>query len=174
MRPATRYCCRMSSEPHYKLCPACRSEYTLVTSRCVDCDVDLVDAEALAAEEEELEAFPPASELECVRVAPIAWIRALSEALQQGGVTHRVEPASTEDAPEGQRPDVFGNAQLFGLYVQSAHAPSARELDGSIAAQLLPEEAPALADDDEEACPACGAALTSDAIECSDCGLQFG
>jgi hypothetical protein len=163
----------MSTEPHYKFCPACRSEYTLVATRCIDCDVDLVDADALPAEED-LQAFPPASELECVRVAPIAWIRALSGALQQGGVAHRVDPVSVEDAPEGQRADAFGDVQLFGLYVKSEHAPPARELDGSIAAQLLPEEAPALAEGEEEACPACGAALAPEAIECPDCGLQFG
>jgi hypothetical protein len=158
----------------YRFCPVCRSEYTRVATRCLDCDVDLVDADALAAEDEELQAFPPASELECVRVAPIHWIRALSGALQQGGVGHRVEPATAEDAPEGQRPDVFGDVQLFGLYVESAHAPPARELDGTIAAQLLPEEAPALDEGEEEACPACGTVLTPDAIECPDCGLSFG
>jgi hypothetical protein len=89
-------------------------------------------------------------------------------------VAHRVEPASADDAPEGQRPDVFGDVQLFGLYVEGERAAPARELDATIAARLLPEEAPALAEDEEEACPACGTALTSDAIECPDCGLQFG
>ncbi len=117
----------MSSEPHYKYCPACRSEYTLIATRCIDCDLDLVDADALPAEED-LQAFPPASELECVRVAPIAWIRALSGALQKGGIAHRVEPATVEDAPEGQRADAFGDVQLFGLYLESENAPPAREL----------------------------------------------
>ena len=37
----------------YRLCPVCRSEYTLVATRCIDCDVDLVDANALAPEEEQ-------------------------------------------------------------------------------------------------------------------------
>ena len=158
----------------YRYCPVCRSEYTQVAARCIDCDVDLVDANALSAEDEERPAFPPASELECVRVAPIEWIRALSGALQQGGVAHRVEPATAEDAPEGQRSDAFGGAQLFGLYVESAHASPTRELDGSIAARLLPEEAPPVAEGEEETCPACGTALTLDAIECPDCGLSFG
>jgi hypothetical protein len=163
----------MSIEPHYKICPACRTEYMLVATRCADCDIDLVDSDALAAEEANLEAFPPASELECVRVAPIAWIHALSEALQQRGVAHRVEPASAENTPEGQRADVFGNAQLFGLFVQSEHVAPARDLDRSIAAQVLPEEAPTLAEGEEEACPACGTALAADATECPDCGLEF-
>jgi hypothetical protein len=164
----------VSTELHYKLCPACHTEYMPVATRCADCDVDLVHGDALVAEQEHLEAFPPASELECVRVAPIAWIHALSEALQQRGVAHRVEPATAEDAPDGQRPDVFGDTQLFGLYVQSEHAPLARDLDGSVAARVLPEEAPNLAEGEEEACPACGTALTPDAVECPDCGLDFG
>jgi len=164
----------MPNQCHYKICPECHEEYTLVATRCADCDVDLVHGDELALEEEELEAFPPASELECVRVAPIAWIRALSEALQEGGVVHRVEPASADDAPEGQRPEVFGDVQLFGLYVRTGHASTARELDDSIAAQVLPGEAPALAEGEEEVCPACGTALAADATECSDCGLRLG
>jgi hypothetical protein len=158
----------------YRFCPVCRSEYTRVATRCLDCDVDLVEADELPPEGEQAEAFPPASELECVRVAPIDWIRALSGALQQGGVPHRVEPASAGEAPEGQRPDVFGDAQLFGLYVECEQVPPAREVDALIAARLLPEEAPALAEGEEETCPACGTALTPDAIECPDCGLSFG
>jgi hypothetical protein len=164
----------MSIEPHYKICPACRTEYMLVAARCADCDVDLVDASALAAEDAAREAFPPASELECVRVAPIGWIRALSEALQERGVAHRVEPASAADAPDGQSPDVFGTAQLFGLYVQSEQVPPARDIDGSIAAQVLPEAAPALDEGEQEACPACGTALATNATECPDCGLVLG
>ncbi len=164
----------MSTGPYYKICPACRTEYMLVATRCADCDVDLVDASALAAEEAERGAFPPASELECVRVAPIAWIHALSEALQQQGVAHRVESASAADAPDGQNPDVFGGAQLFGLFVQSEHATTARDLDDSIAAQVLPEEAPPLEEGEEETCPACGTALAANATECPDCGLAFG
>ena len=164
----------MQTKLHYKLCPECRTEYTEVASRCADCDVDLVHSEEIALEEEGIEAFPPASELECVRVAPIAWVRALSEALQQGGVVHRVEPASADDAPEGQRPDVFGDVQLFGLYVRIEHVSTAREIDDSIAAQVLPEEAPALEEGEEETCPACGAGLAADATECPDCGLRLG
>jgi hypothetical protein len=163
----------MSSEPQYKLCPSCRTEYLPVATRCADCDVDLVHRDALAAEEEDLAAFPPASELECVRVAPIAWIHALSEALQQQGIAHRVEHASAENAPDGQRPEVFGDVQLFGLYVRSEHVPQTRDLDGSIAAQILPEEAPLLGEGEEDACPACGTALRADVTECPDCGLEF-
>jgi hypothetical protein len=162
------------SEPHYKVCPVCRTEYLLVAARCADCDVDLVDAEALVAEDRERKAFPPASELECVRVAPIGWIQALSRALQEQGVPHRVEPANAEDAPDGQRPEVFGDARLFGLYVESERVGTARDVDDTIAAHVLPEAAPPLAEGEEEACPACGTALPASATECPDCGLVFG
>lgn len=164
----------MSTVARYRYCPVCRSEYTLMATRCIDCEVDLVDESELAALEQDFEAFPPASELECVRVAPLPWIRALSEALQRDGIAHRVEPATPGDAPEDQRPDVFGNVQLFGLYLRSPDLSPAREIDGSIAGRLLPEEAPALADGEEEVCPACGTPLSPDGVECPDCGLRFG
>lgn len=163
----------MSGPAHVKLCPSCRTEYLLTASRCADCDVDLVDPTALAAEDEALEAFPEAPQLECVRVAPLAWIRALSDALQEGGVVHRVESATAEDAPPGQRPEIFGDVRLFGLYLRSQDAGAARELDSQIAARLVPEEAPALAEGEDEACPACGVALPADTTECPECGLGF-
>jgi len=159
----------------YKACPECRSEYRLEVLRCVDCDVELVHISELPPEgPDALADFPPASELECVRVAPLAWIRALSDALQEAGVPHRVQPARAEDAPEGQRPDIFGDVGLFGLYLRAEDLEPARELDGLISARLLPEEAPDLADGEDDACPACGTLLSPEAVECPDCGLQFG
>jgi hypothetical protein len=163
----------MSTEHGYKLCPECRTEYTLVATRCADCDVDLVAPHEVPAEEEVGEP-PPASELQCGRGAPLAWTRALSGGLQQTGVVHRIETAEVGDAPEGQRPGVFGNVQLFGLYVRDEHVEPAQALDGNIAAQLLPEEAPAIDAGEEESCPACGTALEAHALECPDCGLTFG
>jgi len=164
----------MSTNPHYKVCPECRTEYLLTAERCADCDVALVDGASLAAEQAEIADFPPASELLCVRVAPLAWIRALSETLQQAGVRHRVELTRAEDAPDGRRGDVFGDVQLFGLYVLQEDEAPARELDAAIAAQILPEEAPPVAEGEVESCPACAAALAADATVCPDCGLVFG
>ena len=69
---------------------------------------------------------------------------------------------------------MFGNVQLFGLYVQEDGLDTARELDDTMAAQLLPEDAPALEEGEQDACPACGSALTASATECADCGLAFG
>ncbi|MDH3519201.1 MAG: hypothetical protein OEM49_01995 [Myxococcales bacterium] len=163
----------MSTEPRYKVCPACHAEYMPLVARCADCDVELVSDDTLPSDEVDLDAFPPAAELDCVRVAPIPWIRALSEALQHRGVAHRVEAANADDAPDGQRPDSFGDVRLFGLYVQQAHAAAARELDACIAAQLLQEEAPPLPEGEADACPACDSVLAADATECPDCGLNL-
>ena len=118
------------------------------------------------------EEVPPASELECVRVAPIAWIQALSGALEQLGLAHRVEPASREDAPEGQNAD-FGDASLFGLYVAEAAVGAVREVDAQIEGLMVPQEAEALAEGESDECPACGSEIAADAMECSDCGLPF-
>lgn len=163
----------MATVPYYKVCPECRTEYTHVSVRCADCDVELVHPEALAPEPSPVE-LPPAAQLDCVRVAPLAWIRALSEGLERGGISHRIEPATADDAPEGQDCAIFGDAQLFGLYVEHAAGGAARELDGVIAAQVLPEEAPPLQEGEADACPACGATLSASATECPDCELVFG
>jgi hypothetical protein len=161
--------------PSFKVCPECRVEYRQTAETCVDCRVPLVHPEAVAGDDEALEDFPPASELACVRVAPLAWIHALSAGLQERGVTLRVERARAEDAPDGQRAGIFGNVdQLFGLYVRPEDLELARELDASIVGQIVPEEAPPVAEGEDETCPACGDTLAADAVECPGCGLSFG
>ncbi len=163
----------MSGLREVKVCPSCREEFRLEAARCSDCGETLVFHDELP-EDVAPEELPPASELVCIRVAPLAWIRTLSESLQRGGVAHRVEGARASDAPEGQRAETFGNVRLFGLYVTEVHAARTRELDAGIAAQLLPEESPELPEGEEESCPACGTALLAEATECPDCGLGFG
>lgn len=163
----------MGTGSGYKVCPECGVEHVRSATRCADCDVELVWPGELSAEEEPVD-LPPASELACVRVAPLAWIRALSDGLAQRGVAHRVEAATEDDAPEGQSAAVFGDAQLFGLYVEEQSSAEARELDSRIADQVLPGEAPSLEEGEEAACPACSTPLAPDAVECPDCGLVLG
>jgi hypothetical protein len=164
----------MSGVSAFKVCPECLVEYRLSAERCVDCDVALVLPETLEEEDLDLADFPPASELACVRVAPLAWIHALSVHLQERGVTLRVERASAEDAPEDQRAGIFGDsAHLFGLYVRPEDLAAAREVDSTIVGQIVPEEAAPLVEGEEETCPACGDALAADAVECPGCGLSF-
>ncbi len=163
------------SESGYKICPTCHEEYTLVMERCADCDVNLVSPDQIPSDDDgDLEDFPPASELVYLRVAPLPWIQALSNGLEQAGVPHRVEPGGVANPPEGQQPETFGDVDLFGLYVLPDDEPGARELDSRIAAQVLPEEAPDLVDGEDDTCPACSAKLSASSTSCPDCGLGLG
>ena len=165
----------MTSESGFKVCPSCREEYTLMMEQCVHCDVALVFPNEIPPDDVgSLDDFPPAGELIYLRVAPLAWIRALSEALEEAGVPHRVEPGRVADPPEGQQPGTFGNVDLFGLYVRTEDEARAREVDSSIAVRVLPEEPEDLAEGEDDACPACGATLAADVATCPDCGLGLG
>ena len=159
----------MDKEADYQICPVCKDEFTLVAQRCTECDVDLVAPGAAAPDD-----LPPASELVCIRVAPVSWIEALSGVLEQGGVMHRVEPATASDAPDGQDTSAFGTSELIGIYVEQEHADRARSVDGEIASQVLPDEPEMLSEPNAESCPACGESLANDATECPECGLAFG
>ena len=110
----------MSDSHLYLVCPECLVEHTRSVTHCADCAVELVTPDAIEAVEAAVAEFPPAAELDCVRVAPLPWIRALSEGLERDGIPHRVEPAREEDAPTGQDAGIFDGAQLFGLYVARA------------------------------------------------------
>jgi hypothetical protein len=163
----------MPESADYLICPECREEHTRAATHCADCHVALVTPDEIAANDVEVAELPPASELDCVRVAPLAWVRALSQGLEQVGIAHRIEAVDGEDAPDGQDPSIFGGARLFGLYVRSEDVAPTRELDGSIASQLLPDEAAELVEGEEESCPACGTSLAADEVECGECGLRL-
>ena len=159
----------MAEEYDYQICPSCKGEFTLAVDRCTECEVDLVPQGA------DPDDFPSASELTCVRVAPVPWIEALSNALEEQEVLHRVEPVAPGEVPEGTPVAGEGQGSLVGLFVDEDGVGIAREIDGAIAAQVNPEEhAEELAADEVEVCPACGESLAADAAECPECGLTFG
>lgn len=155
-----------------KICPECGEEYTLVPSECADCRVPLVFEEELeisAAPED----FPPTAELQCVRVGPLPWTRALSSALEQAEIRHRVEPDSRSEAEGGINRGSFDGADVFGTWVRPQHLEAASEIDRAVFAHVRGgDEAPAAEAD--EVCPACQTPLAVDALECPDCGLNFG
>jgi hypothetical protein len=162
----------MSEELGYKVCPDCLEEYTLVMQQCAHCDVALVSPHEIPSDDDgDAEDFPPASELVYLRVAPLPWIRALSDGLEGAGVPHRVEPGSVGNPPEGQRPETFGAVDLFGLYVLQEDEETARGLDSQIAAIVAPEQGEEAGAGEADACPACGADLSLEASSCPNCGL---
>ena len=155
----------------YRICPSCEEEFTLSVTECPDCRVSLTvpDEEAGSAPPPE---FPQASELECVRVGPLPWTRALSDKLTELGIAHRVEPDTRTEEQGGVDPRRFGGEDLYGTWVRREEAEAAGAIDAEIFAPLEVESAPEAQGD--ETCPACGSGLATDAMACSDCGLSFG
>jgi rRNA maturation endonuclease Nob1 len=157
----------------YKVCPSCGDEYTAVPERCADCGVPLVFAHEIEPEIPESE-FPQTSELECIRVGPMPWSQALSGALTEAEIAHRVERDTRSVEEGGVDPRHFDGADLFGVWVRASDLDAANDADKIVFAHVdgQSEEAPD-ADSDEQ-CPACQATLPIEALECPDCGLPFG
>lgn len=170
----TESCCEpvgadVSNE--YKVCPSCLEEFTLVAVECADCQVALVSPHEIDPEEEP-EDFPELSELECVRVGPLPWTRALSDALTQSEIGHRVEGDTRSEAEGGIDPRRFGGEVVFGTWVKPDDFDGAKAIDGALFAHLEPGNEEAAPED--EVCPACQEPLPGDAVECTGCGLSFG
>ncbi len=159
--------------PHdVKICPQCGDEYTLVPTECVECGVPLVLPDDLAPEATPDE-FPPTAELECVRVGPIPWTRALSGALEQAGIRHRVEPDLRSEAEGGIDRNRFDGADVFGAWVLPRDLDAAQEIDQLVFAHVRGQEESAPEASSDEVCPACQSPLEIDALECQGCGLSF-
>ncbi|MDP6979036.1 MAG: hypothetical protein QF570_10615 [Myxococcota bacterium] len=155
-----------------KLCPECGDEYTLQASDCADCRVPLV----LPSQLEQApppEAFPEVDELECVRVGPIAWTRALSTVLEQGQIRHRVEPDNRTPEEGGADRREFDGADVFGTWVMPDDLERAKQLDAEVFVHIIGQQADAPEAAEDEVCPACQTPLAVDALECPDCGLAF-
>jgi hypothetical protein len=159
----------MSAE--YKVCPECREEFTLVATECAVCAVTLVYPGDLEAEPTP-EDFPEMEALQCLRVGPLPWTRALSEALSQAGIGHRVERDTRSEDEGGAGPDRFGGQEVFGTWVRPEEHAQASEIDADLFAHLEPDNQEAAGAD--ESCPACGDPLPAEAVECPGCGIHFG
>jgi len=156
-----------------KLCPECGDEYTLQASECAECRVALV----LPSQLEEApppESFPETDRLVCVRVGPIAWTRALSAALEQLEIRHRVEPDHRTPEEGGVDRGEFDGADVFGAWVMPSDLERAKAVDAEVFVHVLGGETGAPEASDDEVCPACQSPLAVDALECPDCGLPFG
>lgn len=156
----------------YKVCPECREEFTLVSTECHACGgVALVLPSELEADPTP-ESFPGVDALCCVRVGPLPWTRALSGALTEAGIAHRVEHDTRGEEQGGVDPRRFGGDSVYGTWVLPEALEAAREVDQIIFGHLEAESQEAAGSD--ETCPACQEPLAHDAIECPGCGLHLG
>jgi len=156
-----------------KICPECGEEYTLVPTECADCRVPLVFPDELEPEVA-AESFPPVKELSCVRVGPLPWTRTLSAALEQAEIRHRVEPDSRSEAEGGIDRSSFDGANVFGTWVLPGSLAAAQEIDKIVFAHVHGQQSDSPDADTDEVCPACESPIDIEALECSDCGLNFG
>lgn len=158
----------MSAE--FKVCPGCREEFTLVATECAACELALVFPDALAPAPE-AEDLPDIEALECVRVGPLPWTRALSQALSQAGIGHRVErdTRSAEDGGVGR--GRFDGQDVFATWVRPEEHADASTIDRALFAHFEPDAAEPAGEDD--VCPACGDPLAPEVVECPGCGLHF-
>jgi predicted amidophosphoribosyltransferase len=155
---------------HVRVCPECDEEYRPDIATCADCGADLVDR---AVDEQGRPLAEPA-QAEGVQVAlvalysgPAAALRPLAEALASAGIAQRFVPIP------GQSGLTLAVAQEDGARAMEALAAfhgrgtelGIRELAATFEAQDS---------EHEHACPACGAAVPAGAVECSDCGLDWG
>ncbi|MDE0887202.1 MAG: hypothetical protein OSB70_16895 [Myxococcota bacterium] len=155
----------------YQVCPSCGDEFTLSVLHCARCEVALVPPHSIPPEPEP-ENFPEVDALECVRVGPLPWTRAISDALTQVGVAHRVQPDTRSPAEGGIDPKRFGGEALYGTWVGAEDLEAARAIDQQVFAVFETEAAPESSG--AEACPACEARLGQNDLECGECGLVFG
>jgi predicted amidophosphoribosyltransferase len=166
--------------PDHKVCPRCGGEYRLDITRCADCGVDLVmpgeekptveeDPEELyneIAEREEAKRrasvlpdpprheIPASDDLVCLCCGFFSILAALSPALDDAGIGHRIEPAPYK------RNDSDGC-----LYLRPEDCAAAERIWN--AANYTEDGFPA----EGRTCPACGSSLPARVPACPDCGL---
>jgi len=162
-----------------KVCPSCHDEYLPQVSRCRDCGVELVwetDAQLAEALAEPGE-LGLSEEGVLLREAGAQWAGTLAEALVEAGIPCRVgtTPAHEKGLEEGRAVATLP----LGVFVAEADLATARAVDAAVLLRQVPdlEDAHVIAagelGEDDDGCPACGAAIAADAAECPECGLAF-
>lgn len=144
-------------------CPACDARFPDGVSRCAHCDGRL-RAEppggggATAALPEGFSILASRHPAEVGR---------LLEALARAGVEYlpRAEGSADADAFTGGA----GHEALVHVFVSEVDRERAIDIDRALFPELYPDAVAFEAD----RCPACGAGLASNAVECADCGLAF-
>jgi hypothetical protein len=107
----------------------------------------------------------PGEELHLVRSAPLDWIHALAERLEEAGIPLQVNPLGERRATDS----------TWGLYVREADLERALEVDRVVMRELMPD-VPEDFDPsrlDTSQCPACAEPVSEGSSECPGCGLAL-
>ncbi len=96
-----------AGEVSIKICPACRTEYQPSAQVCADCGVTLQFLGSMAAksriaggtrapDQSAADQLPHSSDLVCLRIAQLGWIRDLHSRLSHAGIPIRLEVEKTD------------------------------------------------------------------------------
>jgi len=165
------------SEEREKYCPRCGVAHQAWATRCADCDCALSYDRPVRSDPPRAAELPPARELACLRTGDAWHVRELAEALQQAGISCRIDSFPPEAPLAGPGLSARGRgapegATRLGVYVAHADAAAGLRIERELLASRMPD-APEGAAHDAEVCPACGTPLDATAAECAECGLEF-
>jgi len=141
-------------------CPKCHAEYVAGKTRCIDCDVDLV--EELPFEDPE---------------HPRYTFEVLTES--KGEILTRLIKAELDAAgiPSVLSGDMLGTVHIYPahdstIWVPTRHLPQAKEILEQVLA-TAEDDATAEAETELLYCDNCGAEVPPDATACPNCGEAF-
>jgi len=145
-------------------CPKCRVGFAPDTAICPVCKIPLTSEQDF--EDEPGEVPEPVileddiSSLKELRRADVGWIHHLQDKLAEAGIPHRIEQS-------------LPRRMLFSVYVRPEDLPAAKDIDGEVLAEEIPDSAGMLPveDLDFSSCPGCGNRLGEKDLKCGSCGL---
>jgi hypothetical protein len=165
------------SEEREKYCPQCGVPHQAWATRCADCDCALSYERPVRRDPVRPAELPPARELACLRTGDPWHVRELAEALQEAGISCRIDSFPPEAPLTGPGLSARGRgapegATKLGVYVAHADAAAGQRIERELLASRM-AGAPEGAASDADGCPACGSPLAPTATECPECGLEF-
>ncbi|MBI5739193.1 MAG: hypothetical protein HZA16_00600 [Nitrospirae bacterium] len=150
-----------------KICPDCKTEYFPHIGRCADCGAVLLTPEENKKIQEEkqrcMDEIP--EDTVVVREGSLTWMDELYNVL----IGSNISCAVTTDA--GCKKGCCGST--YRLLVSSEDAEKASERIEEHCALLHPELKASREMMGRGQCPACSSPVSSDAVECPDCGLTL-
>ncbi|MBI5971000.1 MAG: hypothetical protein HY884_07585 [Deltaproteobacteria bacterium] len=153
--------------PDVVVCPSCGAEYFAHITTCHHCEIELVAPERL---EEARMNLPKAGGqlVQIIEDGSYERVKALADGLETYGIEAKALKLSGNSCKSGA---------AYGIFVPETLAEAAMQAIHGIWKELFPETVESISSMDkmnDGLCPACGAVLTTMAIECPDCGLNLG
>jgi len=148
---------------------------------CAECDVEVPANQRYCGTCGSLPTDPPLPddppptglELALVRIGAVSDIRSLSIRLRAAGIQHWIMRDPSDDSIANVKGD-YGRGVVVNLVVGVRDLERAVQIREEDLRATLPDIPAGFSfDADGDGCPACGAPLAAEAMECRDCGISF-